>query len=225
MKFEFFLIDFGFLYCVAKTSPLQEVSKQTNSHGSSAVAEVAVGRGHSAAVGLGRGRSVGAGGGAAGSAGSLGSSGGGRRGGTAGSGSSVVVRVEGTALVLDAGGAVALALGVANVGSVALRVGLMADKLELGRRRVSRACSEAQRYLSCSHGEQEKSSKKERLAQWGKDVRWAESGCSTQGREHCRSGTDRCSSGWPVLHNVSIISLSTAQSSAHDQASGRRESK
>lgn len=121
---------------------------------------MAVGRGHSTAVGLGRGRGAGAGGGATGRAGSHGSSGGGRRGGAAGGGSGVVVRVEGTALVLDASGAVALALGVANVGRVALGVGLLADKLDVGDSSQSRMF-EAQRFhFNLSQGEQKNKTRK-----------------------------------------------------------------
>lgn len=83
---------------------------------------------HGTGLGRSRGRGVRAGGRARPS---LARSTGSRRGRGAG-GSREVVRVEGAALVLDALCAVGLASGIANVGGVALRVGLLTDKLGWG---------------------------------------------------------------------------------------------
>lgn len=112
------------------SSPLQEVSKQTQGHSGGAVAVVSDRRGHGAVLGRGRARGAGAArGGASGSAGLASSSSSGSRSSGAGSSSGIVFRVEGAALVLNASRAVALGLSVADVVGVALRVGLLADEL------------------------------------------------------------------------------------------------
>lgn len=180
-------------------TPLQQVGKQAQGNSGGAVAIVANGGGHGAGLGRGGGRGARARGGRGGGrAGSLGGGSGGAR-ARGGGGGGVVVRVEGTALVLDAGRAVRLGGGVAGVLRVALREGLLADKLWVEkagrwlvvntsgcgwRREKKKRANDKRGKTGTSEKAQEKSA--------GQNVRWASSGGSTGGRARCRSGTGSC---------------------------------